>query len=48
MAEAHSQRPREVLVGFGASSAFGGLCRTPAAERLAEVGLKYTRVHTTA
>jgi arylsulfatase A-like enzyme len=48
MAEAHGQLPREGLVGFGASSAFGGPCRTPTAERLAEVGLKYTRFHTTA
>src|SRR6476646_10356491 len=35
-------------VGFGASSAFGGPCRTPNAERLAASGLKYTRFHTTA
>src|SRR5262245_48921905 len=35
-------------VGFGASSAFGGPCRTPTAERLAEHGLKYRRFHTTA
>jgi arylsulfatase len=35
-------------VGFGASSAFGGPCRTPAAERLAGNGLKYNRFHTTA
>ena len=35
-------------VGFGASSAFGGPCRTPAAEKLAADGLKYTRFHTTA
>jgi arylsulfatase A-like enzyme len=35
-------------VGFGASSAFGGPCRTPTAERLAGEGLKYTRFHTTA
>jgi arylsulfatase len=35
-------------VGFGASSAFGGPCQTPAAERLAAGGLKYTRFHTTA
>jgi len=35
-------------VGFGASSAFGGPCRTPTAERLAKGGLKYTRFHTTA
>jgi arylsulfatase A-like enzyme len=35
-------------VGFGASSAFGGPCSTPTAERLAERGLKYNRFHTTA
>jgi len=35
-------------VGFGASSAFGGPCRTPTAERLADGGLKYNRFHTTA
>src|SRR5262247_2974266 len=35
-------------VGFGASSAFGGPCRMPVAERLAAGGLKYTRFHTTA
>src|SRR5437764_1001068 len=35
-------------VGFGASSAFGGPCRTPNAERLAAQGLKYNRFHTTA
>jgi arylsulfatase len=35
-------------VGFGASSAFGGPCNTPVAERLANRGLKYTRFHTTA
>jgi arylsulfatase len=35
-------------VGFGASSAFGGPCRTPAAERLAGGGLSYSRFHTTA
>ena len=35
-------------VGFGASSAFGGPCHTPNAERLAGGGLKYTRFHTTA
>jgi arylsulfatase A-like enzyme len=34
--------------GFGASSAFGGPCRTPNLERLAKTGLKYTRFHTTA
>jgi arylsulfatase A-like enzyme len=34
--------------GFGASSAFGGPCQTPTAERLARNGLKYNRLHTTA
>jgi len=35
-------------MGFGASSAFGGPCRMPTAERLAEDGLRYSRFHTTA
>ncbi|GIH68083.1 arylsulfatase [Sphaerimonospora thailandensis] len=35
-------------MGFGASSAFGGPCRMPAADRLAAGGLRYTRFHTTA
>src|SRR4029453_9971346 len=35
-------------VGFGASSAFGGPCQTPNAEKLASNGLKYNRFHTTA
>ncbi|HCB03687.1 MAG TPA: arylsulfatase, partial [Nocardioides bacterium] len=35
-------------VGFGASSAFGGPCETPTAERLAAGGLKFNRFHTTA
>lgn len=35
-------------MGFGASSAFGGPCRMPTAERLAAGGLRYTRFHTTA
>jgi arylsulfatase len=35
-------------VGFGASSAFGGPCHTPTAERLAAAGLRYNRFHTTA
>jgi arylsulfatase A-like enzyme len=35
-------------VGFAASSAFGGPCSTPTAERLAADGLKYNRFHTTA
>ena len=34
--------------GFGASSAFGGPCQTPTAQKLAAGGLKYNRFHTTA
>src|SRR6201998_4828067 len=34
--------------GFGSSSAFGGPCSTPNAERLAAGGLRYNRFHTTA
>ena len=34
--------------GFGSSSAFGGPCSTPNAEKLAAGGLKYNRFHTTA
>jgi arylsulfatase A-like enzyme len=34
--------------GFGSSSAFGGPCDTPTAERLAANGLKFNRFHTTA
>src|SRR5215475_8317895 len=34
--------------GFGSSSAFGGPCQAPNAERLAKGGLKFTRFHTTA
>ena len=34
--------------GFGCSSAFGGPCQTPTAERLAGDGLKFNRFHTTA
>jgi len=34
--------------GFGSSSAFGGPCQTPNAEKLATGGLKYIRFHTTA
>jgi arylsulfatase len=34
--------------GFGSSSAFGGPCRTPTAERLAGEGLRLSRFHTTA
>lgn len=35
-------------VGFGASSAFGGPCNTPVADRLAANGVKLNRFHTTA
>ncbi len=35
-------------VGFGASSAFGGLITTPTFEKLANQGLRYTNFHTTA
>lgn len=35
-------------VGFGATSAFGGPCHTPTAEKLAAGGLKFNRFHTTA
>jgi len=35
-------------VGFGASSAFGGPCFTPNAEKLAAGGLTFNRFHTTA
>ena len=34
--------------GFGSSSAFGGPCNTPNAEKLASGGLKLNRFHTTA
>ena len=34
--------------GFGCSSAFGGPCETPTAERLAGGGLRFNRFHTTA
>lgn len=45
--------PNVVLVvlddlGFGSSSAFGGPCRMPTAERLSRDGLRYTRFHVTA
>src|SRR5690625_5054476 len=51
--EAPAGAPNIVIVliddmGFGASSAFGGPCHTPAAERLARGGLRYNRFHTTA
>ncbi|WP_433871803.1 arylsulfatase [Saccharopolyspora sp. CA-218241] len=35
-------------MGFGAPSAFGGPCRMPTADRLADGGLRYNRFHVTA
>jgi arylsulfatase len=35
-------------VGFGAPSTFGGIIETPALERVAQAGLRYTQFHTTA
>lgn len=35
-------------LGFGSSSAFGGPCRMPTADRLADDGLRYSRFHVTA
>jgi arylsulfatase A-like enzyme len=35
-------------VGFGAPSTFGGLIPTPALDRIAKAGLRYTNFHTTA
>jgi len=35
-------------VGFSAPSTFGGVIPTPALDRVAEMGLRYTRFHTTA
>ncbi|MEP7089026.1 MAG: arylsulfatase [Nocardioidaceae bacterium] len=35
-------------MGFGASSAYGGPCRMPTAERLADRGVRYSRFHVTA
>jgi arylsulfatase A-like enzyme len=35
-------------VGFGAPSTFGGVIPTPAMDRVAKMGLTYTRFHTTA
>src|SRR6516165_3567633 len=35
-------------VGFGAPSTFGGVIPTPTLDRIAQMGLRYTRFHTTA
>ena len=48
-----SGAPNVVIVvmddlGFGTSSAFGGPCEMPTADRLADSGLRYTRFHVTA
>ncbi|MBA2955451.1 sulfatase-like hydrolase/transferase [Nocardioides sp. MAH-18] len=53
LAQAPEGAPNVLLVllddmGFGASSAFGGPCRMPVAEALADNGLRYSRFHTTA
>jgi arylsulfatase A-like enzyme len=45
--------PNVVLVlvddmGFGASSAYGGPCEMPTADRLSDEGLRYSRFHVTA
>lgn len=53
MIEAPPGSPNIVVVllddaGFGVSSAFGGLMRTPTVERLARQGLQYCQFHTTA
>jgi len=42
--------PKSVLddVGYGQMSAFGGLVETPNIDRLAQNGLRYTNMHTTA
>ncbi|WP_018155520.1 arylsulfatase [Demetria terragena] len=47
-----SGAPNVVIVlmddlGYGTSSAFGGPCQMPTADRLAEDGLRYTRFHVT-
>jgi len=35
-------------VGFGAPSTFGGVIPTPALDRIAQAGLRYTQFHSTA
>ena len=50
---APASAPNVVIVlvddlGFAAASAYGGPCQMPTAERLAALGLTYTRFHTTA
>ncbi|UAY52039.1 arylsulfatase [Ferruginibacter albus] len=53
VAKAPAGAPNVVLiilddVGYGASSAFGGVIRTPTLDSLANNGLRYTNFHTTA
>jgi arylsulfatase A-like enzyme len=53
LAKAPPHAPNIVLVllddaGYGVSSAYGGLVRTPVIERLCEQGLQYCQFHTTA
>src|SRR3954467_15275546 len=51
--EAPPSAPNIVIVllddaGYGVSSAFGGLVRTPVVEQLCQRGLQYCQFHTTA
>src|SRR6267143_5767188 len=51
--KAPNEAPNVVVVllddiGFGQSSAFGGPCKMPTAEKLAAAGLRYNGFHTTA
>ncbi|MDI9916058.1 arylsulfatase [Rhodococcus sp. IEGM 1379] len=51
--KAPAKAPNVLLIllddmGFGSSSAFGGPCNMPTAERLASAGLSYSKFHTTA
>ncbi len=53
MSRAPPDAPNIVIVllddaGYGVSSAYGGLVRTPVVERLCEMGLQYCQFHTTA
>jgi arylsulfatase A-like enzyme len=51
--KASGERPNVLVVliddmGFGASSAFGGPCRMPTADRMASQGLRFSQFHVTA
>src|SRR5690606_31012365 len=53
LVKAPRQAPNVVIVllddaGYGVASAYGGLVRTPTAERLRGLGLQYCQFHTTA